>query len=90
MSIPTTQQGLAILTKQGAWGLVPVDVDQPGPGEILVRVESTALNPIDWKVQASGYSSLISEYPAILGSDSAGVIVAVGEGVTTFAVGDKV
>lgn len=88
MSVPTTQQGLGILSKQGSWSLVPLDVDQPGPGEILVRVESTALNPVDWKIQASGY--FVSEYPAVLGSDSAGVVVALGEGVTTFAVGDKV
>ncbi|THH31503.1 hypothetical protein EUX98_g2684 [Antrodiella citrinella] len=90
MSIPTKQQALAILTPQGAWGVITAGVDKPGPGEILVRVESTALNPIDWKVQATAYSAVLKEYPAILGSDSAGVVAAVGEGVTKFAVGDRV
>ncbi|KAH8101000.1 GroES-like protein [Cristinia sonorae] len=90
MSIPSQQHALAILTKKGAWGLIPAGVEQPGPGEILVRVESTALNPIDWKVQATEYSNYMQEYPAILGSDSAGVVVAVGEGVDNLAVGDRV
>ncbi|KAH8074798.1 GroES-like protein [Cristinia sonorae] len=82
------QKALAILEKQGPWGLTDVDVDKPGPGEVLIRVEATALNPVDWKVQASG--AYVNDYPAILGTDSAGIVVEVGEGVTSLAVGDRV
>ncbi|KAH8074799.1 GroES-like protein [Cristinia sonorae] len=82
------QKSLAVLEKQGPWGLIDVDIDKPGPGEVLIRVESTALNPVDWKVQV--YGVFVNEYPAILGTDSAGVVVEVGEGVTNLAVGDRV
>ena len=90
MSIPSQQIGLAILSKHGAWSLHPTGVDLPGPGELLVRVEATALNPIDWKVQATEYAKYAPDYPAFLGSDAAGVVAAVGEGVSSFAVGDRV
>ena len=89
MSIPSQQTALAILTPRGAWSLVPTGVDLPGPGELLIRVEATALNPVDWKLQVTEYASVLKEYPAILGADAAGVVVAVGEGVTNFAVGDR-
>lgn len=88
MSIPTEQKALFLKEKQGDYTIGPYVVDQPGPGEVLVRVESTALNPVDWKIQATGY--FVNQYPAILGSDAAGVVVALGEGVTKFAVGDKI
>ncbi|TCD60662.1 hypothetical protein EIP91_009722 [Steccherinum ochraceum] len=90
MSLPSTQQTLAITTKQGAWELFSYSVDKPEAGELAVKIEATALNPIDWKVQATSYNHFLKEYPAILGSDAAGVVVAVGEGVTNFAVGDRV
>ena len=57
-------------------------------GEILVKVEATALNPLDWKIQA--YGLIVEKYPAILGFDGAGTVVEVGEDVTSFAVGDRV
>lgn len=47
------------------------------------------MNPADWKLQATEYASVLKEYPAILGADAAGVVVAVGEGVTNFAVGER-
>ncbi|TCD62492.1 hypothetical protein EIP91_006813 [Steccherinum ochraceum] len=90
MSLPNSQQTLALTTKQGAWELYSYFVDKPEAGEIAVRIEATALNPIDWKVQATSYHYFLKEYPAIRGSDAAGVVAAVGEGVTNFAVGDRV
>lgn len=90
MSLPTTQQTLALTAKHGAWELYSYPVDQPNAGEIVIRVEATALNPIDWKFQTPAYSHALKEYPAILGWDAAGVVAAVGEGVTSFVVGDRV
>jgi hypothetical protein len=53
------------------------------------KISATALNPADWKIQKYG-PFFIENYPAILGTDSAGVVEAVGEGVTAFKKGDKV
>jgi NADPH:quinone reductase-like Zn-dependent oxidoreductase len=63
----------------------------PGEGEVLVRVAAAAVNPLDWKVR-SGRSPLWPPhtFPLILGFDVAGVVEAVGTGVTGFAVGDEV
>eukprot|EP01122_Echinamoeba_exundans_P010956 TRINITY_DN4212_c0_g1_i1.p1 TRINITY_DN4212_c0_g1~~TRINITY_DN4212_c0_g1_i1.p1 ORF type:complete len:335 (+),score=99.62 TRINITY_DN4212_c0_g1_i1:197-1201(+) len=60
----------------------------PGKGDILVKVHATALNPVDYKQAQYGF--LITGYPVVLGCDAAGEVVAVGEGVTRFKVGDKV
>ncbi|KAI0071162.1 GroES-like protein [Panus rudis PR-1116 ss-1] len=97
MSIPTTQKALVLPAKQAQWALQTIAVPTPGPGELLVRVEATALNPSDWKNQVIGHWDGIPElglrvpgYPMVMGSDGAGVVVQVGDGVTSFAVGDRV
>ena len=87
-SIPTIQKALFIVSPKGDWSVEPHSVPTPKAGEVLLRIESAALNPVDWKIHDLGFG--VSEYPAILGSDSAGVIVALGEGVTKVKVGDRV
>ncbi len=64
---------------------------QPGVGEILVRSRAIAMNPFDGVVQTLG--SMVTPwvtYPAILGSDVAGEVAAVGPSVTRFRPGDRV
>lgn len=63
----------------------------PGPGEVLIRVHTTSVNPFDIAVR-NGYMHGWFNYslPLILGSDAAGTIEELGEGVTNLAVGDKV
>jgi NADPH:quinone reductase-like Zn-dependent oxidoreductase len=64
---------------------------KPGAGEVLVKVTATSLNPVDWKVRAGYMKDIMPlELPAILGRDVAGVVAALGAGVTRFKVGDKV
>ncbi|KIJ39259.1 hypothetical protein M422DRAFT_175326, partial [Sphaerobolus stellatus SS14] len=48
------------------------------------------LNPADWKIQRYGAPHTVSDYPAIFGLDSAGIVEEVGESVTKFQKGDKV
>ena len=85
---PTQQKVLYLTKKQGSFEVHTADVPKPGPGQILVKVEATALNPVDWKIQV--YGPFIEEFPAILGSDAAGTVEELGEGVTGFAKGDRV
>lgn len=68
-----------------------VDTPEPGPGEVLVRVARAGVNPADWK-NRQGHLAQFRPYvfPYIIGFDAAGVVAAVGEGVTEFAVGDRV
>ena len=62
---------------------------QPGPGEVLVRLHATSVNPADCKIRLNG-SALGPELPAVLGADVAGEVVALGAGVSVFAIGDQV
>jgi NADPH:quinone reductase-like Zn-dependent oxidoreductase len=65
------------------------------PGEVLVRVHAVGVNPPDWYLR-DGYKMLPPEwqppvsFPLILGTDISGVIAAVADDVTGFAVGDEV
>ncbi|KAL5562168.1 hypothetical protein UlMin_031915 [Ulmus minor] len=77
----------------GAAGLKHVEVPIPSPkkDEILLKVEATALNPLDWKIQKGVMRPLLpKKFPFIPGTDVAGEVVEVGKGVTKFKAGDKV
>jgi NADPH:quinone reductase-like Zn-dependent oxidoreductase len=64
---------------------------EPGPGEVLVRVISTSVNPIDYKLRSGMLKERMPlDLPAILGRDVAGEVAKVGAGVTKFKSGDKV
>jgi NADPH2:quinone reductase len=66
--------------------LVEAEPRPPGPGEILVRHEAIGLNFIDVYQRSGLYPTPL---PAIPGREGAGVVEAVGEGVTRFRVGDR-
>ncbi len=61
----------------------------PGPNEVRIRVMATSVNPIDCKIRA-GAVPLAPAFPALLQGDVAGIVDAVGDGVTSFAAGDAV
>ncbi|TPP05072.1 zinc-dependent alcohol dehydrogenase family protein [Rhizobium glycinendophyticum] len=69
--------------------LKSVPVPEPGPKEVLVRVGAVALNYRDKMVIETG-RGLPLKFPFTPGSDLAGKVVGVGEGVTRFAEGDRV
>jgi NADPH2:quinone reductase len=64
-----------------------VDVGEPGPGEVLLRQHAIGINFIDI-YQREGLYKLPS-LPAVLGSEGAGEVIAVGPGVTGFKAGDR-
>jgi len=69
--------------------LVDVADPEPGPGEVAVQLHAAGVNPVDAYVRTGNYARL-PQLPYTPGSDGAGVITALGEGVTTRAVGDRV
>ncbi len=66
-----------------------IDDPVPGPGQVLVDVHAAALSFMD-TLMVSGRYQMRPALPFVPGSDAAGVVRAVGEGVREFAVGDRV
>jgi NADPH:quinone reductase-like Zn-dependent oxidoreductase len=63
----------------------------PGPGEILVRVAATSVNPIDYKRRAGLTKDFYPiQFPGLIGVDIAGTVVKTGTGVEGFSVGNQV
>lgn len=68
-----------------------VEAPRPGPGEVLVRVRASSVNPVDAGIRAGLLRLFIRlRLPAVLGVDVAGEVVGLGPGVTRFSVGDRV
>lgn len=65
------------------------DIPEPGAGQVHVRFHAASLNYRDLMVALGTYNPKM-ELPRILGSDAAGEVMAVGQGVTTLNVGDRV
>lgn len=85
---PTQQKALLLKEKFGDFAVGDVAVPKPGKDEVLVKIYSSALNPLDWKLRKFGF--LLEKYPAILGLDIAGEVAELGEGVSKVAIGDRV
>jgi L-iditol 2-dehydrogenase len=65
-------------------------VPQPGPGEVLLRVEAALTCGTDVKTLRRGHPVMIPKVPTPFGHEVCGVVVAVGDGVVTAAAGDRV
>ncbi|WP_247694284.1 zinc-binding dehydrogenase [Streptomyces sp. B93] len=61
----------------------------PGPGQVLVRVEATSVNPLDLQTRRGDYRDQVA-LPAVIGSDVSGVVVETGPGAGDFQPGDEV
>ncbi|MBW8484920.1 zinc-binding alcohol dehydrogenase family protein [Actinomadura parmotrematis] len=66
---------------------VELPVPEPGPRDLLVRVEAVAVNPVDYKQRQN---SDPGGEPRVLGWDAAGTVVAAGAGAELFEAGDQV
>jgi NADPH2:quinone reductase len=90
MKSPVPMQA-AILEEHGApFRLARIPRPEPGSGEVLVRIHASGVNPLDVKIHAGAADHARHPLPAILGLDLAGVVEAVGTGVTRFRPGDEV
>jgi NADPH:quinone reductase-like Zn-dependent oxidoreductase len=90
MSKPATMR--AMLLQQADGEFISTDLPMPVPqaGQVLVRIHASSINPLDTKIRAGQAVHARQPLPAVLGIDLAGVVEALGEGVTRFAVGDAV
>lgn len=61
-----------------------------GTGQVLVKISSSGVNPLDIKIKAGQAAHAQAKLPAVLGIDLAGTIVQIGEGVKNFNIGDEV
>jgi len=69
----------------------PAPYTPPGPGQLVVRNSALGINPVDRAKQFLGDAFLPHiQYPIVLGEDVSGTVVAVGDGVSRFHVGDRV
>ncbi|RAR00653.1 GroES-like protein [Stemphylium lycopersici] len=59
-----------------------------GKGEVVIKNHAVAVNPVDWKIQ--DYGIFLQKYPNVCGTDVAGEVYEVGEGVTHVKKGDRV
>ncbi|CAJ2655333.1 unnamed protein product [Trifolium pratense] len=78
----------------GASGLKHVEVPIPTPknNEVLIKLEATSINPVDWKIQKGQLRAIFlpRKFPHIPCTDVAGEVVEVGSQVKDFKAGDKV
>ena len=71
--------------------IADVPIPSPAPGEVVVRVRAAGINPGEAAIRSGALDKVFpTAFPSGEGSDLAGVIHSVGEGVTAFAVGDEV
>src|SRR6478736_4165976 len=72
----------------GVMRLEEVPDPKSGPGQVVVRVHAAGVNPVDTYTRAGKYGA--REFPYTPGVDAAGVVEAVGSGVTKVKAGDRV
>jgi L-iditol 2-dehydrogenase len=86
---PATMQAAVLYGKEDV-RLESVPVPEIGPGELLVRVRTALTCGTDVKVFRRGYHAKMITPPALFGHELAGDVAAIGQGVSQFAVGDRV
>jgi NADPH:quinone reductase-like Zn-dependent oxidoreductase len=79
---PENMQAVRVNT-DGSLSVIEMQVPKPGRDEVLIKVRAAGVNPVDWKLA----SARVGQVP---GTDAAGVIDKLGEGVTGWQVGEQV
>jgi NADPH:quinone reductase-like Zn-dependent oxidoreductase len=87
---PETFLGVGYTRDRGGLPLeaVRVPVPRPADDQVLIRVAASSLNPLEYKLAELNFMGRTP--PVVLGLDLAGVVLAVGDGVSDVAVGDAV
>lgn len=90
MTYPNTMKALRVEAADGEFTAVTLQTPVPGPGQVLVSIAASGVNPLDTKIRAGKAAHAQQPLPAILGIDLAGTVAAVGPGVEGFRIGDEV
>ncbi len=85
--MPHAVKAVIVRTKDAPVEVVTIHVPDPGPGEALVQVQACGVCHTDLHYKLGGIGN---DYPYLLGHEAAGIVEAVGEGVTDVAPGDYV
>ncbi|MCF6405133.1 quinone oxidoreductase [Chitinophaga filiformis] len=86
-----TKSGVVLIEQPGGPGVLKyetIDLSGPGSNEVLIEQKAIAVNFLDVFFRSGRFQ--LPKYPAPIGLEAAGIVSAVGEGVTEFAVGDRV
>jgi NADPH:quinone reductase-like Zn-dependent oxidoreductase len=86
----TTMHAAVAVQAEAPLQLQELPVPVPQAGQVLVKVMASGLNPLDTKISRGQGGHARQPLPAVLGMDMAGVVQALGAGVSTFKVGDEV
>ena len=70
--------------------VIELPIPKPGPGEVLVKMESAGVCRADWRVRTGRCQWLKAPFPVTLGYECSGRIAELGEGVTGLEVGQPV
>lgn len=84
-------RAIAVSAFRAEPGLIEVPKPDPGPGEVRVKVEYAALNPLDWQTADGALEGSAEHvFPLVVGVDFAGRVDMIGSGDNRFRVGDPV
>ena len=88
---PTTMKALVLEQLGSDLTLTHLPRPVPGPGEVLVRIAASGVNPLDTKIRTGAADHAQVTVPAVLGIDLAGTVVELGADTTDrFDIGDEV
>lgn len=90
MVASSSMDALVVRDSNGPFIRTSVARPSPGPGEVLVQIKASGVNPLDLKIRSGNAPHAKHPLPAILGLDLAGTVEAVGPNVTAFSPGDDV
>ncbi len=85
--MPTTTQAAILRQRGGPYSIEAVELADPGPGQVLIRLAACGICFTDVGVQRYEQGTPL---PQVLGHEGAGTVLAVGDGVTHVAAGDRV
>jgi NADPH2:quinone reductase len=86
----STMQAAVLNSARSPFQIGSIPRPEPAQGQVLVRIQASAVNPLDLKIHSGEAAHARHPLPGILGIDLAGVVESVGAGVTQFRAGDEV